>query len=267
MERKYLMIPEKECVMRLSLMLSLLAATLATAQDVRINANSTTPSVLAVTNTATSDSVAPSRGKPAMYAVSQPAYNRGIGVEGIGAHSGVLAVGSGPAFPTGSSNFNTRMGVEAYATGGYTNMAVYGNVGGNSDYAGYFAGNVFSTGTVTWLSDSTLKTNIQPMAPALGKLMSLKPKNYEMDKTKAPHTVLAQGPQDGVLAQDVEKVYPELVSDVPIYSGDPSNPSTTATQYKSVNYIGLVPILIKAVQEQQAEIDTLQQQIRVLKGQ
>jgi hypothetical protein len=260
------MIPEKECVMRLSLMLSLLAATLATAQDVRINANSTTPSVLAVTNTATSDTIAPSKGKPAVYGVSQPAYNRGIGVEGIGAHAGVYALGGGPAFPTGSTNYNTRIGVEAYASGGFTNMAVYATVVNPGDYAGYFVGNLVYTGSFYQMSDSTLKTNIQPMAPALGKLMSIKPKNYEMDGSKTPHTLLAQGPQDGVLAQDVEKVYPELVSEVPIYNGDPSNPAA-ATKYKSVNYIGLVPILIKAVQEQQAEIDTLQQQIRVLKGQ
>jgi hypothetical protein len=48
------------------------------------------------------------------------------------------------------------------------------------------------------------------------------------------------------LAQDIEKVFPELVSE--------------ANDIKSVNYQGLVPVLINALKEQQLEIDRLKAQ-------
>lgn len=50
----------------------------------------------------------------------------------------------------------------------------------------------------------------------------------------------------GVLAQDIEKVFPELVSE--------------SNGVKSVNYQRLVPVLINALKEQQAEIDRLKTQ-------
>ena len=46
----------------------------------------------------------------------------------------------------------------------------------------------------------------------------------------------------GLLAQDIEKVFPELV--------------TETNDIKSVNYQGLVPVLINAMKEQQDEIDS-----------
>ena len=48
------------------------------------------------------------------------------------------------------------------------------------------------------------------------------------------------------MAQDIEKVFPELVSE--------------ANDIKSVNYQGLVPVLINALKEQQLEIDRLKAQ-------
>jgi hypothetical protein len=50
----------------------------------------------------------------------------------------------------------------------------------------------------------------------------------------------------GVLAQDIEKVFPELVSE--------------SNGVKSVNYQGLVPVLINALKEQQKEIEILKKQ-------
>ena len=50
----------------------------------------------------------------------------------------------------------------------------------------------------------------------------------------------------GLLAQDIEKVFPELV--------------TETNDIKSVNYQGLVPVLINAMKEQQEEIERLKKQ-------
>ena len=57
----------------------------------------------------------------------------------------------------------------------------------------------------------------------------------------------------GLLAQDIEKVFPELV--------------TETNDIKSVNYQGLVPVLINAMKEQQDEIERLKKQDEINKQQ
>jgi hypothetical protein len=57
-----------------------------------------------------------------------------------------------------------------------------------------------------------------------------------------------QKQQIGVLAQDIEKVFPELVSE--------------SNGVKSVNYQGLVPVLINAMKEQQKEIEELKNLVK-----
>ena len=58
----------------------------------------------------------------------------------------------------------------------------------------------------------------------------------------------------GVLAQDVQKVFPELVT-----KGD--------NEMLAVNYQGLVPVLINALKEQQKEIETYRNEVSELKKQ
>ena len=56
----------------------------------------------------------------------------------------------------------------------------------------------------------------------------------------------------GLLAQDIEKVFPELVSE--------------SNGIKSVNYQGLVPVLINAMKEQQRILSEQQSELNVLKS-
>ena len=58
--------------------------------------------------------------------------------------------------------------------------------------------------------------------------------------------------QIGVIAQDVEKVFPELVGE--------------NEGYKTTNYIGLIPVLIEALKEQQQMIDDLKTQIEQIRN-
>jgi hypothetical protein len=60
-----------------------------------------------------------------------------------------------------------------------------------------------------------------------------------------------QGLQLGLIAQEVEALVPELVST-----------AKDAEQTKGLNYIGLVPVTIKAIQEQQTQIEGQQRQIQ-----
>ena len=80
----------------------------------------------------------------------------GIGVKGVGGYKGVL----GSVSPTGSATYygvhgsvsggsGTNCGVYGYASGGSTNYGVYGYAGGGAtNYAGYFSGDVKTTGDV-----------------------------------------------------------------------------------------------------------------------
>ena len=81
---------------------------------------------------------------------------------------------------------------------------------------------------------------------------------------------LPKGKQFGLIAQDVETVFPELVKDeVNVIMPDlKKNPDGLKQEikYKGVNYIGLIPILTQAIKEQQLQINDLRRQIKELKG-
>ena len=79
-------------------------------------------------------------------------------------------------------------------------------------------------------SDARLKANIVSLGATLSKLLQIDGKSYTMKKDKREKQKI------GLLAQDIEKVFPELVSE--------------SNGIKSVNYQGLVPVLINALKEQ-----------------
>ncbi len=95
-------------------------------------------------------------------------------------------------------------------------------------------------------SDKRLKTDIKPTTDNLDKILKLEPVEYSWK----------DGSRDGkkeigLIAQDVEKVVPEVVRENTRLSDDDD------TLYKQVDYEHLVSTLIGAVQEQQKQIDEL----------
>ena len=97
------------------------------------------------------------------------------------------------------------------------------------------------SGDLTINSDERLKDNIQPLGSTLNKLHQIEAKTYSFKKDEE-HT-----PKIGVLAQEVQAVFPELVTE-------------GADGILSVNYQGLVPVLINAINEQDAKIAALEAQ-------
>ena len=92
-------------------------------------------------------------------------------------------------------------------------------------------------GDVNISSDARLKSNIVSLGSTLSKLIQIDGKSYEM-----------KGKQKiGVLAQEIQEVFPELVSE-------------DDNEMLAVNYQGLVPVLINALKEQQGEINRLKDQ-------
>ena len=72
---------------------------------------------------------------------------------------------------------------------------------------------------------------------------------------------LARGTQMGFVAQEMEKVFPQLVSIIP----DKNIDGSKISDYKGINYIGLIPVLTKAIQEQQKNISDIKQESEALK--
>ncbi|MBD3243088.1 MAG: hypothetical protein GF331_21030 [Chitinivibrionales bacterium] len=93
----------------------------------------------------------------------------------------------------------------------------YATKGGMSTncWAGYFSGNVYATGTYH-ASDEQIKRNIAPIASPLEKVLQLQPKQYEYDRENYPHLGLGEGLKLGLVAQDVEKVLPNAVTNVAV---------------------------------------------------
>ena len=109
----------------------------------------------------------------------------------------------------------------------------------------YFNGDATLSGDLTINSDERLKDNIQPLGSTLNKLHQIEAKTYSFKKDEE-HT-----PKIGVLAQEVQAVFPELVTE-------------GADGTLSVNYQGLVPVLINAINEQDAKIAALEEMVRFL---
>ncbi len=171
------------------------------------------------------------------------------------------------------------------ASGIYTssenNHGIYADGGGGvGDYAGYFNGSVFTTGLYQ-SSDVNLKKNIRDLPNALQIIQQLKPKLYEY-KQEGNYALmdLPKGERMGFLAQDVEKLMPGLIKDSYFETKNDPAIAKNATKYeaegkpmpsetiefKALNYIEMIPLLVKAIQEQQQTISVLQQKIEGLEN-
>ena len=106
-------------------------------------------------------------------------------------------------------------------------------------------GSFTATGNVTAYSDITLKNSIEPIADPIDKVQQIN--GVTFNRTDVPEL----GRQLGVIAQDVEKVCPELVL-------------TNDDGIKSVAYGNMVGLLVEAVKEQQKQIGELKERINVL---
>jgi hypothetical protein len=191
-------------------------------------------------------------GKLSVYGTS------GVGIYGESVSNDGVRGSSGSGYGVyGSSNTGygvygnsaSDRGVSGYSTSG---VGVYGHSG--SGYAGYFNGDVRVTGivcaaNVTCSSDARLKQNVTGLSYGLPQLLQLRPVSWQWKDPSERQLPL------GLIAQEVEGVIPELV----LREADPAKPL-------GLNYLGLVPVLIKAIQEQQATITALKaEQERQLK--
>ncbi|HAT65372.1 MAG TPA: hypothetical protein DCS66_12360, partial [Flavobacteriaceae bacterium] len=149
---------------------------------------------------------------------------------------------------------------------GGTHYGVFSQVLKAGSYAGYFSGNVYVSGVFTNPSDKTLKEQIKEASPILDQLNKISIKNYYFKKTEAEMYGFPKELQIGFIAQDFESIFPNFVQTetLPEINADGLSTSNSKT-IKSINYLGMVPVLTKAIQEQQQIIETQQTEIETLK--
>jgi hypothetical protein len=108
-------------------------------------------------------------------------------------------------------------------------------------------GTMVATGDVTAFSDEKLKENIEVIPNAIEKVSQIRGVTFTRNDVEDKEKVYT-----GVIAQEVEKVLPEVVS-------------TTEDDTKTVAYGNMVGLLIEAVKEQQEQINELKKQIEEMK--
>ena len=97
--------------------------------------------------------------------------------------------------------------------------------------------------------------------------MLLKPKSFEFKTEEFALLNLSTGKHYGILAQDIQKVFPDMVADAstrPIKNSKTGKLSK-AVDLLAVDYDELIPIAIAAIQEQQQQIDDLKKIIEELR--
>jgi hypothetical protein len=151
-------------------------------------------------------------------------------------------------------------GLQIYYSGAAPNNTgnefIYCSDTGNNRFIVYSNGNVVNrNNSYGGISDVKLKENIVDATPKLADLMRVKVRNYNMigETTK----------QLGVVAQELETVFPSMI-DESFDKDEKGNSLGTTT--KQVKYSVFVPMLIKAIQEQQAIITALTARVAALEG-
>jgi hypothetical protein len=135
-------------------------------------------------------------------------------------------------------------------------MSYYNAGAGSYKFRVADSGNVTNTNnSYGSISDEKLKENIVDATPKLEKLKQVRIVNFNFINDNQR--------QIGVIAQELENIFPSMVEESPDKDEDGKDLNTTT---KQVKYSVFVPILIKALQEQQTKIEQLEARITALEN-
>lgn len=119
---------------------------------------------------------------------------------------------------------------------------------------------VYATNGVIQTSDARDKTNIQDLDYGLTTVLNLHPVRYEWkDKPQ-------QGEKLGLIAQELLEIVPEIVKTHDTVRAEDGGTEEVELERLGVNYSDLIPVLINAIQEQQAVIEEMQQRLNDLES-
>ncbi len=174
----------------------------------------------------------------------------------VGSTSGSISAGF---FGIGNSPDSFNIGFYSRLTGaGINNVGIYVDTSnGANGIGGIFDGDIIVNGNFFNPSDIKLKDNIEPIKEILSELNKLTPMSYSYIETNKMS--LAKGNQFGFIAQELENVFPDLISEIKKPVIDDNNNVTEYFEYKTINYLGLIAILTASVQELSLEIEKLKE--------
>ena len=172
--------------------------------------------------------------------------------------------GGTSAFTTGVTSFRSRTisgndFAELTCGGEYATtdtFLVYDTTNGVTRFKVNYQGTVFATSTtISSLSDGRLKENVRELDKGLDDILKLKPIRFDWKAEEG------SGKKDvsGFIAQECEEAGFEEFVDTYKFNNEMQDA-------KSFGYSGLIPALVKAIQEQQEQIEALQSEINTLKG-
>ena len=154
-----------------------------------------------------------------------------------------------------------RLNIGGASSASGTGLSLYSTTAGAFRFFVSYSGTINATSTsITAISDQSLKENIRDLDTGLSEVMALRPRRFDWkEETQLPDRNVA-----GFIAQEVSQVLPELVYDYMYSEG---------VTKKSLKMGDMLPTLVKAMQEQQAIIESqsvaiqaLTQRITALEG-
>ena len=187
----------------------------------------------------------------------------GSGLRGVGFNGTVGIATNAQGFGVFGANENpTGDGILSIGTYGIGFNGIFGQTTDVvNGWAGYFTadlgveGTGFALGGWVNASDARLKSDVRQIETALDKISGLRGTHYTITtpvRSLDGELEHRTRQQYGVIAQELESVFPEMVSERALFSnaGDDS-------QYKTVDYIQLIPVLLEALKELNEEVQEL----------
>ena len=168
-------------------------------------------------------------------------------------HDGKILVGKTAADITSSAGFElTDAGLNMYSTqtSGGVSSTYHVLYGSSTKFYVDYAGVVYASNTsITSLSDERLKENVKDLDTGLSDILELKPKRFDWKEGEGT----GEKNVSGFIAQDVEDTnFSDLVGNFKHNSLD---------DCKSFQYSGLIPALVKSIQELSAKVEELESKI------
>ncbi|OWZ20949.1 Endosialidase chaperone [Phytophthora megakarya] len=162
---------------------------------------------------------------------------------GLSVKGGVTVVDTGVTVSAGNVLISSSTATSASTNGA---LVVTGGVGIGGDIR--CAGTSYAVAH-TATSDRRLKTAIQDVTSAQETIRKLRPVTYEWKRNAFPSRNFPAGVFSGFLADEVKEILPDLVHE-------------DSDGWKALNYVGLLPHLVRAMQELQGQLEASQKQMR-----
>lgn len=138
-----------------------------------------------------------------------------------------------------------------------------------NSWAGYFNGSTYATGSYQG-SDARLKDVIEPISGGiLDKLSGIQAVKYQWKENTDQRKAIGDKTQIGLIAQEVEQYFPELVAEVEqkcAVEGQEECLNHELGTIKSLEYAHMVAVLVEALKEAKVRIESLEAKVSALEG-